>query len=179
MILVTGASGTVGKEILQLLADQKHPVRAMTRDPTKIKPDVFPNGVEIVAGDFERPETLAPALAGVTKVFALSAGPELGKHAAALARAAKTAGAKHIVKLSAETVEDHPNQLIGRWHAEGERAIAASGLVWTFVRPGGLLIGDSIRGPSLFARDQAATLTFFGPPGDAAGQQGAHFRAVD
>jgi uncharacterized protein YbjT (DUF2867 family) len=136
MILVTGASGTVGREVVAQLLAQKLPVRALTRNAAT---GTFPAGVDVALGDLERPETLPAALAGVHKVFALSSGPAVGQHDANLARAVKAAGIKRLVKLSANSVTDHPSQLIGQWHLAGEQAIRDAGLAWTFVRPGGFM----------------------------------------
>lgn len=62
-ILVAGATGTVGCHIVNHLIQASHPVRALTRNPAKVN---LPDGVEVVAGDLAAPETLAPALVGVT-----------------------------------------------------------------------------------------------------------------
>lgn len=139
MILVTGATGTIGREVVRQLVERNVKVRAMTRDPSKVKPGVLPDDAAIVKGDLEQPESLPAALQGVTKVFALASGPDVGKHDGALAGAAKAANVQHLVKLSAETADDHPEQLIGRWHRAGEDAIKQSGLPWTFVRPAGFM----------------------------------------
>jgi uncharacterized protein YbjT (DUF2867 family) len=134
MILVTGATGTVGRQLVEILARAGEPVRALTRDPAKAK---FDAKVEVSTGDLEKPDTLAKALAGVERVFSLgAAGPGLATQEGNLAQAAKKAGAKHVVKLSvlgAGTGSDNP--VIG-WHEAGENAIKDSGLAWTFVRPG-------------------------------------------
>jgi uncharacterized protein YbjT (DUF2867 family) len=158
MILVTGATGTIGSEVVRQLAEKKAKVRAMTRDPAKAK---MPAGVEIVAGDLEQPETLAKALKGVTKVFALASGPGLGKHDGNLARAAKAAGAKHVVKLSASSATDYPRQLIGQWHLAGEAAIKEVGVDWTFVRPGGFMSNALNWAPTIKAQGK-----IFAPTGD-------------
>src|SRR4051812_12302691 len=97
MILVTGATGTVGREVVALLAAQGAKVRALTRDPSKAR---VPLGVEVVAGDLGQAETLAKALAGVERVFSLATGPQMTVHEKHLAEEAKKAGVRHIVKLS-------------------------------------------------------------------------------
>jgi (4-alkanoyl-5-oxo-2,5-dihydrofuran-3-yl)methyl phosphate reductase len=133
MILVAGATGTVGREVVAQLLAAGERVRAMTRDPSRAKLDAK---VEVVAADLDQPETLEKALAGVDRVFALSAGPELGVHDANLARAAKKAGARHLVKLSVLGAGGEARNVIVLWHEAGEKAIQESGLAWTFVRPG-------------------------------------------
>ncbi len=133
MILVTGATGTVGREVVGLLVKDGQKVRAMTRDPKKAR---FDPKVEVVAGDFARPETLEKAAQGAEAVFSLSTGPELGAHEGALARAAKKAGAKRLVKLSVMGAGSGGENVIVKWHDAGEKAIRESGLAWTFVRPG-------------------------------------------
>ncbi|MEU2385336.1 NAD(P)H-binding protein [Streptomyces sp. NPDC012461] len=62
-ILVTGATGTVGRQVVAELLARGHAVRALTRDPAKA---AFPAGVEVVRGDLAAPDTLVPALEGVT-----------------------------------------------------------------------------------------------------------------
>jgi uncharacterized protein YbjT (DUF2867 family) len=133
MILVTGATGTVGREVVPQLVAAGERVRAMTRDPKKAD---FDPKVEVVAGDLDKPETLDAALAGVDRVFALSTGPELGTHDANLARAAKKAGVRHLVKLSVLGADSGMRNAISEWHEAGEKAFRESGIAWTFVRPG-------------------------------------------
>ncbi len=132
MILVAGATGTVGREVVAQLLAAGERVRAMTRDPGRAK---FDAKVEVVAANLDKPGTLEKALAGVDRVFALSTGPQIGVHDANLARAAKKAGARHLVKLSVLSVGEARN-IIAQWHEAGEKAIQDSGLAWTFVRPG-------------------------------------------
>src|SRR4051794_24693048 len=84
MILVTGASGNVGREVVKQLAAQNQLVRALVRHP---KPGAFPNGVESVAGDLNQPASLAAALAGVRGVFLLGGYGEMPKIMAEIRKA--------------------------------------------------------------------------------------------
>ncbi|HEX9355919.1 MAG TPA: NmrA family NAD(P)-binding protein, partial [Streptosporangiaceae bacterium] len=68
MILVTGATGNVGGNLVRLLADAGTQVRALTRDPDRA---AIPAGVTAVTGDLNQPESLSAALAGVSGVFLL------------------------------------------------------------------------------------------------------------
>jgi uncharacterized protein YbjT (DUF2867 family) len=68
MIFLTGATGSNGIEILKLLAAQNVPVRAMVRHRDRAKDIATPN-VEIVEGDFDRPETMLDARSGVEQAF--------------------------------------------------------------------------------------------------------------
>ncbi|MEU6687139.1 NAD(P)H-binding protein [Streptomyces sp. NPDC046832] len=70
-ILVTGATGTVGRQVVAELLDRGHEVRALTRDAAKAS---FPAGVEVVEGDLTEPDGLAPALAGVTGLHLITFG---------------------------------------------------------------------------------------------------------
>src|SRR5260221_13087061 len=103
LILVTGATGTVGSEVVNLLAATGQRVRALVRDPKKA--ERFPKAVEVVLGNLEKPETLAPAFAGVDKAFVLSAGPMLPAMEGNAFAAAKKEGVGHNVKLSARHVD--------------------------------------------------------------------------
>src|SRR5882757_6088812 len=98
MILVTGATGTVGREVVTQLLAAGQKVRAMTRNPAKAKLDAR---VDLARGNFEDVASLDEAVRGVDRIFSLTVGPHTGLHEKSLAQAAKTAGVCHIVKLSA------------------------------------------------------------------------------
>jgi uncharacterized protein YbjT (DUF2867 family) len=133
VILVTGATGTVGREVVaQLLAAGQH-VRAMTRNPAQAK---FDPRVDVIQGDFATPGTLAKAVEGVERVFSLTLGPQTGANERALAAAARKAGVRHIVKLGAMGRDGETRNTIRLWHEEGEQAFKDSGIAWTVVRPG-------------------------------------------
>ncbi|WP_309121611.1 NAD(P)H-binding protein [Paenibacillus sp.] len=143
MILVTGATGSVGREVVRLLHKDGLKVRALSRNPEKAN---FPAGVEGVAGDLLKPETFQAALEGVEKVFwmlPLAADftfPRIARHS----------GIRHIVLLSAATVEIGAENAIARLHFNAEQAVRESGASWTFLRPNGFMTDayrwkDSIR----------------------------------
>ncbi|MEV4370100.1 NAD(P)H-binding protein [Nonomuraea sp. NPDC049637] len=134
MIVVTGATGTVGGEVVRLLAGRGERVRAMTREPSKV---AVPPEVEVVQGDFDDPGSLAAAARGADAVFLLSApGPWLARHDEAMIVAARAAGVRKVVKLSAiGTGEEHGGAKVGGWHQAGEQALRAGELDWTVLRP--------------------------------------------
>ena len=132
MILVTGATGTVGREVVAQLLAAGQKVRAMTRDPSNLKLD---DRVEVVKGDFDAPNSLASAVNGVERVFSLTFGPQTGVRERNLAQAAKASGVRHIVKLSALGGDDETRNNIRKWHDEGEQAIRDTGIAWTVLRP--------------------------------------------
>ncbi|WP_280274066.1 NAD(P)H-binding protein [Nocardia wallacei] len=137
MIVVTGATGTVGRLVVEQLCVMGARVRAVTRRPSTAS---LPAGVEIVRGDLGEPDGLPGVLAGADRVFLLSAGPELPRHDAAVAAAAARAGVAHIVKLSSGRAGDAAaTDPIPAWHRAGERAVRASGVPWTMVRPLGFM----------------------------------------
>lgn len=141
MILVTGATGTIGSEVVQQLSAKGVGVRALVREPAKAEKIKKP-GVELVVGDLAKPQTLAVALQGVKKVFLLAtpAGEQtLEELESNLIDAAKAAGVEHVVKLSVIGAEMEPGVAIGRWHRAGEKKLEASGMKWTFIRPGGFM----------------------------------------
>ena len=165
MILVTGASGTVGREVVKSLAAAGAKFKAAYRS----RPEKVPDRVESVAVDFDRPETIPPALAGIETVFLLSNMVEPEKR---VVDAARRAGVKRIVKLSVNGAAEEAFTF-AKWHRGVEKHIEASGLAWTFLRPSGFMqnffnyMGDSIRKESAF-------YTATGPSG-----AGAHIDARD
>ncbi len=126
MILVTGATGTVGSQLVRELLDQDTPFYAAVHSrPLEI------GGVESRTLDYDRPETLPPALEGVRTVYLVSYET---LHEKALVEDAREAGVERIVKQSAWRAGDE-GFVSGRWHREVEREIERSGLAWTFLRP--------------------------------------------
>ena len=137
LILVTGATGTVGSELVKQLAETGQRVRALVRDPKKA--ERFPKAVEVVHGDLEKPETLAPAFAGVDKAFVvLPAGPMLPALEGYAFAAAKKGGVGNIVKLSARHVDADfmASTPLAQWHRDSEQQLRSLGIPWTILRPG-------------------------------------------
>ncbi|MCH8920460.1 MAG: NmrA family NAD(P)-binding protein, partial [Chloroflexi bacterium] len=99
MILVVGATGTIGKYVVTGLKAKGEQVRAMIHNPEKAlsrEP-----GVEYVTGDLEKPESVIAALQGVEKAFLLSPeDPRMAELHGKFAAAAKDAGLRHLVRLS-------------------------------------------------------------------------------
>src|ERR671919_767107 len=126
-VLVTGARGAIARNVIALLLETGTPVRAASRVPGATD---LPKGVEPVRVDFTAPETLAPALEGVEKVFLYAAHEGID----AFVTAAQEAGVKHVVLLSS-AASAGPDNEIGRMHLAVERPLEASGIPWTFVRP--------------------------------------------
>jgi len=135
MILVTGPTGNNGSAIVRELLARGATVRGMVRDLDKARREV-PQGVDLVKGDLDKPETLSAALSGVEKVMLLSsADARLTNRETRLVEAAKAAGVERIAKFSVIGAGDAEPVGFGRWHGPVEAAIRASGLSWTFLRP--------------------------------------------
>src|SRR5690349_14505276 len=113
MILVTGATGNVGRNVVRQLLDAGEKVRAITRDPA-------------------RAETLPAALRGVDRAFLFPVFGSLGD----FLRIGAESGLRHVVLLSSYAVVFPEPGWIGEQHIACERAVQDSGLAWTFVRPG-------------------------------------------
>lgn len=132
MILVTGATGHIGRELVRELDERGVTFRILVRDPQRAAD--LPARAERVVGDLDDPSSLAPAFAGVDKLFLLTQGIDTARTAHALAAATKV---RHIVSLSSFHVVMDPLPAMGRWHYEREEMVKASGIPATFLRPGG------------------------------------------
>ncbi len=134
MILLTGASGNVGREVLKPLAQTGARVRAAFQDPNKAS---VPNGVEVAMVDFNRPETLRGALKDIDRVFLV--GPPIAELPSLERKAIdvmKKSKLQQVVKLSAMGGRD---ATFTRQHAESEDYIRSSGVPYTFLRPNGFM----------------------------------------
>ncbi|MET9346899.1 SDR family oxidoreductase [Streptomyces termitum] len=147
MILVTGATGNIGRALLEdLRAHGAGPVRALTRDPGRA---AFPEGVEAVRGDLSDPASVERAWGGVRALFLV---PHLGP-ASELLGAARRAGVERVVLVSSITVLTHPHLAPARQHAEVEEQVRASGLEWTVLRPTQFASNTLMWAPAIRARE--------------------------
>ncbi len=135
-ILIIGATGRVGREVLSQLPATGVRVRALVRNPQTAG---LPPSVDVVRGDLTLPETLDECLDGIDAVFLVWTAPP-ATVAPVVERIAKHA--RRIVFLSAPYKTAHPFFQSGQpnpvtaLHAEIERLIETSGRQWTFLRPG-------------------------------------------
>ncbi|MFE7467042.1 NAD(P)H-binding protein [Streptomyces sp. NPDC057499] len=131
MILITGATGAIGREVVRGIPDGPA-VRIMARRPERVTG--AGTAAETVPGDFTDPASLTAALRGVSTVFLVTL-PD-GEDDAGFLRAARSAGVGHVVKLSAAAVGDSRAQdLITRRQRRNEELLRASGMRWTLLRP--------------------------------------------
>jgi uncharacterized protein YbjT (DUF2867 family) len=135
-VLVTGGTGTVGRQVLQSLLGAKGlKVRALVRNPSKAQ-WISELGGEIVPGDLDDTASVARALRDVkTLLFISPPGARSAEQANPVVALAKQAGVQKIVRLSAiKASEDGPTDNT-RQHALTERAIRESGMRYVFLRP--------------------------------------------
>jgi uncharacterized protein YbjT (DUF2867 family) len=163
-VLVTGATGTVGSHVVRELRDRGVPVRALVRGP-----DAASEGVEVVQGDFERPDTLRAALDGVDRVFLAAPNhPRQDLHETTLIDAAVAGGARRVVKLSA--IGASPGSPVAFWDCHGrvEAHLRASGLEWAVLRASFymtnlLAAADQVRDGRLLAPADGARIGMVDP----------------
>ena len=133
-VLVIGATGNIGRQVVSQLIAAGASVRAMSRNPDRVEK---PGEIEVVAGDLTMPDTLDACLDGVDAVFLVWIAPP-DSVAPAIDRIAKHA--RRIVFLSAPLKTPHPffqqPNPIRELHSSIERCIESSGLSWTILRPG-------------------------------------------
>jgi uncharacterized protein YbjT (DUF2867 family) len=167
-ILVTGATGTVGNEVVkQLLAakgqrEEDIIVKAAARSAND---DTFRNlGVQIAQLDYNKPDTLSTALRGVNKVFLLTPfQSNMVDLTLNLVNEAKNVGVKHIVKQSVLGADAEHEITPNRLHRQAEKIIEESGIPFTFLRPN-FFMQNFVTFYSHFIKTQGA---FYVPAGDA------------
>jgi len=163
MIVVTGATGTVGSELVRILSARGATVRALSRHPAE---GASLPGVEWVAADMNDPGSLANAFAGAAAVFLLSGNVDaMVRMQKNVIAAAVRAGVPRLVKLSALGASDQSKSVIGLWHYNVERVLEQSGLAWTSLRPHAFLQNlldqaESIRQGHIYSAANAGKVPF-------------------
>jgi uncharacterized protein YbjT (DUF2867 family) len=135
MILLTGATGTTGRRVARRLTKWGYRFSALVRDPDKVT-GLKSSKVELIEGDFGKPDSLKRAMEGIEHAFLL---PPNTKDQFRLERnfidAAREAGVRYLVKYSAIGADpDSPSRLL-RWHGEAEKYLEQSGIRHSIVRP--------------------------------------------
>jgi uncharacterized protein YbjT (DUF2867 family) len=160
MILVTGPTGNTGGAVLAELATGEEAVRALVRSRgggVDELEECF--GVEAVEGDFERPETLGPAMEGVDRLYlATSSGSTAPEQLGNALDVAVSAGVSHVVKVSPiEPPAGHPLRFAD-WHGQVDERLKASGLGWTILRAGWFMQNLLMQAPAIAAGRLVAPL---------------------
>lgn len=149
MILVTGATGNIGRELVRELDAKGARFRVLVRDRSRAAG--LPDSAERAVGDLDKPDTLTPAFEGIDKLFLLTPGIGL-EHTSHAVATAKAAGVSHIVHLSSFNVLGDPMPAMGRWHHEREQIVRASGIPATILRPGGFMTNTLEWAPAIRER---------------------------
>jgi NAD(P)H dehydrogenase (quinone) len=137
MILVTGATGMFGGAVARSLLERGEPVRALVRDPGKAAA-LRASGAELVVGDMDQPQTLAPAFAGVRRVFLVSPMDErVEERERAMVAAAKSAGVEFVLKLYGAV--KHHGDVLDRLHLGSIDALRTSGMSWALLSPNSVM----------------------------------------
>jgi len=134
-IVITGATGSVSSGILSNLKNAGHNPRALVRNPEKAE-GLKKQGIDVRICDLEKPWTLEPAFEGADTVWLLAPpGPRAPEQSSNGLWAAKQAGAKHVVRMSAVNAAFNAPTINSRLHALSDAEVAASGIPYTIVKP--------------------------------------------
>lgn len=160
-IAVTGATGTVGRAVVDELAALGLRPRALVRSSERVAD--LADRAELVLGDLERPERLARLLAGVERAFVLTPlHPRQDDLQVRIVDAARLAGVTHVVKLSAWGADPAAAARIHHQHGVGDRHLERSGMGFTCLRPNAFM-QNAKQWQASIARRSAIAL----PAGDA------------
>ncbi|MEV4108854.1 NAD(P)H-binding protein [Nonomuraea sp. NPDC049695] len=152
MIVVTGATGNVGRTLVRSLAEAGEEVTAVSR---RITGADVPEGVRAVSADLSDPGSLRPVLEGADAVFLLTGGDLFATDPKEIVAA--VSGPDRVVLLSSQGVVTRPESAShGRFGAEVERALMNSGARWTILRPGGFASNTFAWAESVRARRTVA-----------------------
>ena len=163
MILLTGATGTTGRRVARRLTKWGYRFTAMVREPEKAT-GLKSSKVDLIKGDFKKPDSLRRAMEGIEHAFLL---PPNTENQFRLERnfidAARESGVRYLVKYSAIGADpDSPSRLL-RWHGEAEKYLEQSGIRYSIVRPNIFMQNFT----NLYARQIREEKEFRLPFGDA------------
>ncbi|AJS57225.1 SDR family oxidoreductase [Paenibacillus sp. IHBB 10380] len=166
MIVIMGATGTIGSALLKRLVDLGVPARALSREPEKLRVQIEDKGwstIEVASADASDPESLRGAFAGGSQLFlAMSNSPRQIELETSIIQIAVEAGIKHIVKISSPAFEKSSPVAVAGWHHEIEKTLNESGITHTVLRPYAFMQNLLRLVPTVTAQD-----TFFGSMGDS------------
>ncbi|MBE1585232.1 NAD(P)H-binding protein [Nonomuraea angiospora] len=165
MILVTGATGSIGTHLVRLFQEKGVAFKALVRDEGKARA----LGCDVVVGDFDDPGSLVPAMEGVDRLFLNAGGaqpvdgeqPMVRQQKAAI-DAARAAGVSRVVKVSVSGAH-RGGRLAQGAHWEIEEYLKASGLGWSMLRPGGFM-QNFVTGTAGFTADGKLLDVYGGAP---------------
>ncbi|QIC04941.1 SDR family oxidoreductase [Brevibacillus sp. 7WMA2] len=139
MIVIVGATGTIGSFVLERLMKLGVPVRALSRKPEKLRIQIGELGnstIEIITADASDPESLRIAFHGASQIFlAISNSPRQIEFETSIIQIAIEAGVEHIVKISSPAYEKRSPVAVAGWHQEIEKLLCNSALTYTVLRP--------------------------------------------
>ncbi|OKP91520.1 NAD(P)-dependent oxidoreductase [Paenibacillus sp. P3E] len=166
MIVIVGATGTIGSALLERLVDLGVPVRALSREPEKLRNQIGEKGrsaIEVALADAADPESLRRAFTGASQLFlAMSNSPRQIELETSIIQIAAESGIKHIVKISSPAFEQSSPVAVAGWHQEIEKALRESGLTHTVLRPYAFMQNLMRLAPTVTAQN-----VFFGSMGDS------------
>ncbi|MEC0090470.1 SDR family oxidoreductase [Paenibacillus macquariensis] len=166
MIVIMGATGTIGSALLERLVDLGVPARALSREPEKLRDQIGEKGrstIEVASADASDPESLRGAFAGGSQLFlAMSNSPRQIELETSIIQIAVEAGVKHIVKISSPAFEKSSPVAVAGWHREIEKTLNESGITHTVLRPYAFMQNLLRLVPTVTTQD-----IFFGSMGDS------------
>ncbi|MFB0842915.1 SDR family oxidoreductase [Paenibacillus oleatilyticus] len=139
MIVILGATGTIGNALVKRLVELDVPARALSREPEKLRHQLGEWGgstIEVAAADAAELESMRRAFAGASQLFlAMSNSPRQVELETSIIRMAAEAGIGHIVKISSPAYDPSAPVAVAGWHQKIEKVLSESGLTHTVLRP--------------------------------------------
>lgn len=167
MIVIMGATGTIGSMLLQRLAKQGIPVRAVSRDANKLSSQIAERGasnITAVSADASNQESLRRAFDGADQLFlAMSNSPRQVEMEASVIHTAAEAGIRHIVKISSPPYDPASPVAVAKWHQEIEGILTQTRLDCTILRPYAFMQNVLRLSPTI-----SSFQAFYGSMGDTA-----------
>ncbi|MFI8710029.1 SDR family oxidoreductase [Bacillus sp. NPDC077411] len=167
MIVMIGATGMIGGVLLKRLVNQSIPVRALSRNPEKLRiqiGDLDQSLIEITLADAAEPESLRRAFTGTNQLFlVMSNSPRQVELETSIIRIAAEVGIEHIVKVSSPAFNQNAPVAVARWHHEIEKTLAESSITHTVLRPYAFMQNLLRFAPTIVTQD-----VFYGSMGNTA-----------